>query len=50
MPGHPIEHVRFVLEDGKAHMVDSNEMSFRLAARYAFQQAFDKSQPQVQSL
>ena len=38
LTGHPIVGVRVVLEDGLAHAVDSNEMSFKLAARSAFQQ------------
>lgn len=45
--GHPIEGVRFVLEDGKSHAVDSNELSFRLAALNAVRQAFEKAAPQV---
>ena len=45
--GSPIEGVRFVLEDGKAHPIDSNEIAFRLAAANGFRQAFEKAGPQV---
>ncbi len=33
--------------DGKMHPVDSNEISFRLAGRNAFSQAFKKSNPKI---
>ncbi len=47
LTGHAIEGIRFVLEDGKAHMVDSNEIAFRLAAAGAIRQAYEKAAPQV---
>jgi elongation factor G len=34
--GHPVQGVRFVVTDGMAHSVDSNELSFRLASIGAF--------------
>ena len=37
--GSPVMGVRVVLEDGAAHAVDSNEMSFKLAAIGGFRQA-----------
>nr|KAJ3421059.1 Elongation factor G, mitochondrial [Polyrhizophydium stewartii] len=40
MTGHPVTGVRFVLEDGAAHAVDSSELAFRLAAIAAFREAF----------
>jgi elongation factor G len=49
LTGHAIEGIRFVLEDGKAHMVDSNEIAFRLAAAGAIRQAYDKAGPQVRT-
>lgn len=35
--------VRFVIEDGQSHAVDSSELAFRIATVKAFQQAFKKS-------
>ena len=39
--------VRVIVYDGKMHPVDSNELSFRLAARNAFSQAFKEAGPKV---
>lgn len=39
--------VRVVVYDGKMHPVDSNELSFMLAARQAFSQAFREAGPKV---
>ncbi len=39
--------VRVCIYDGKMHPVDSNEISFRLAARNAFSQAFRAANPKV---
>ena len=39
--------VRVMIYDGKMHPVDSNEISFRLAARNAFSQAFKASNPKI---
>jgi len=39
--------VRVVVYDGKMHPVDSNELSFMLAARNAFSQAFREAGPKV---
>ncbi|KAJ1936491.1 Elongation factor G, mitochondrial, partial [Linderina pennispora] len=47
MVGHPIVGVRMVLKDGAAHSVDSSELAFRLAAFYAFREAFKASSPRV---
>ncbi|KAJ1954990.1 Elongation factor G, mitochondrial [Dispira parvispora] len=43
--GHRINGVRYVLQDGMAHAVDSSEMAFRLAASYGFRDAFMKAGP-----
>ncbi|EAL21709.1 hypothetical protein CNBC5730 [Cryptococcus deneoformans B-3501A] len=45
--GHPITGCKFVLDDGSAHAVDSNELAFRLAAIGAFREAFNKARPVV---
>lgn len=39
--------VRVVVYDGKMHPVDSNELSFTLAARHAFSEAFKNSGPKI---
>ncbi len=39
--------VRVCIYDGKMHPVDSNEISFRLAGRNAFSQAFRNANPKV---
>ncbi len=39
--------VRVVVNDGKMHPVDSNELSFMLAARSAFNQAFREAGPKL---
>ncbi|MBD5214177.1 MAG: elongation factor G [Bacteroidales bacterium] len=39
--------VRVIVYDGKMHPVDSNEISFRLAARNAFSEAFRNASPKV---
>lgn len=43
--GHPVVNVRFVLQDGQSHIVDSNEYSFRTASWYGFRQAFSQAKP-----
>ena len=39
--------VRVVVYDGKMHPVDSNELSFTLAARHAFSMAFKEAGPKI---
>ena len=39
--------VRVMIYDGKMHPVDSNEISFRLAGRNAFSQAFKTANPKI---
>ncbi len=39
--------VRVVVYDGKMHPVDSNELSFTLAARHAFSKAFKTAGPKI---
>ncbi len=39
--------VRVCIYDGKMHPVDSNEISFRLAGRHAFSEAFKNANPKI---
>ena len=39
--------VRVIVYDGKMHPVDSNELSFMLAARNAFSEAFKAAAPKI---
>ena len=39
--------IRIAVYDGKMHPVDSNEISFRLAGRNAFKQAFKNATPKI---
>lgn len=39
--------VRVIVYDGKMHPVDSNELSFMLAARHAFSNAFKEAGPKI---
>ena len=39
--------VRVIVYDGKMHPVDSNELSFTLAARHAFSDAFKQAGPKI---
>ncbi|CAD6898195.1 unnamed protein product [Tilletia controversa] len=47
LSGHPVTGVRFVLEDGLAHSVDSSELAFRLATAGAFREAYQKAGPVI---
>ena len=39
--------IRVALYDGRMHAVDSNEISFKLAARHAFKEAFRTAGPKI---
>ena len=47
LTGHPVQNVRYVLTDGQAHSVDSNELAFKSAALYAFRQVYEQAKPVV---
>lgn len=47
LTGHRMCGVRFVLQDGAAHAVDSSELAFRLATIGGVRQAFEKSNPGI---
>ncbi len=45
--GFPIFGLRIVVNDGKAHSVDSSEMAFQAAARGAFREVYPRAKPQI---
>ena len=45
LAGYPVINVHATLLDGKYHDVDSNELSFRMAAILAFKDAYPKCKP-----
>jgi elongation factor G len=45
--GHPFVGVRYVLEDGTSHVVDSNEHSFRTASGAGFRKACEQARPVI---
>ncbi len=45
--GYPIHDVRVVIEDGKHHPVDSKEVAFRTAGKYAFIDAVRNAKPVI---
>lgn len=47
LTGHRVQGVRMVVQDGKTHPVDSNELSFRMASIQGFRQAFMRAKAGV---
>jgi elongation factor G len=47
LAGFPVQDVRVVVHDGKAHPVDSKDIAFRSAGKFAFRDAFEKAQPSL---
>ena len=45
--GYPLQDVRVAITDGKHHPVDSKEVAFRTAGKYAFKDAITKAKPVV---
>lgn len=43
--GYPIQDVRVIVYDGKHHPVDSKEVAFKTAGKYAFKEAILKAKP-----
>ena len=42
---YPVTNVSVAVFDGQFHAVDSSELAFKMAARHAFRDAFDKANP-----
>jgi elongation factor G len=47
LTGHPVMNIRFVLQDGQAHEVDSSDIAFRLAAGGAYETYYEDAAPLV---
>ena len=47
MTGYPVVNVKYVLQDGATHVVDSSSNAFMIATRYSFQNAFPRASPQI---
>jgi elongation factor G len=47
LTGHPLIHMRVVLEDGQAHDVDSSDQAFQAAAAGAFEEFYRDAEPVV---
>ena len=45
--GQPVVNVRVVLNDGQTHPVDSSELAFKLASKYALKEALAKAVPVI---
>ncbi len=45
--GYPVEDVRVAVYDGKTHPVDSKEVAFKTAGKFAFRDAFLKARPTI---
>ena len=43
--GYPVQDVKVIVYDGKHHPVDSKEVAFKAAGKYAFKDAFLKAKP-----
>jgi elongation factor G len=45
--GAPVLGVRVVLNDGQAHAVDSSDLAFQVASRFAFREAYPQAKPVI---
>lgn len=45
LTGSPVIGVKYVLEDGQTHSVDSSSLAFGIATKYSFSQAFKNAEP-----
>jgi len=43
--GHPVQGMKVVLEDGDSHAVDSSDMAFMAACRFAFRESYNGGEP-----
>lgn len=47
LAGYPVNGVRYVLEDGAAHAVDSSELAFKIAGVGSFRDAYKNANPVI---
>ena len=47
MIGFPVVNIKFVVNDGQYHPVDSSDIAFQLAAHGAFKEAYPKAKPVI---
>lgn len=47
LTGFPVVSVKYVLEDGQTHPVDSSSMAFMTATKMSFREAFKKASPKI---
>jgi len=47
LAGYPLVNVKFILQDGAFHAVDSSTMAFEAATRNAYRQSIPKAKPQL---
>lgn len=47
LAGYPLTGARVVITDGQAHSVDSSDMAFQIAMKYAMRQAAKDARPQI---
>ncbi|MAD60879.1 MAG: elongation factor G [Myxococcales bacterium] len=45
--GFPVVNIKFVIDDGKQHPVDSSDMAFQSAASGAFRSAYESAKPAI---
>lgn len=45
--GYPVVGVRYVLEDGQTHVVDSSSMAFAIATKNSFRDTFREADPKI---
>ena len=45
--GYPLQDIRIAITDGKYHPVDSKEIAFRTAGKYAFVDAIERAKPVI---
>ena len=45
LAGYPVQDLRVIVHDGKSHPVDSKDIAFRIAAKFAFRDAMLKARP-----